>query len=250
MTLQPFFERFPIRATAMDLLDSLPDHQSQLVRERDALLRRLAGPEYTDEQRAAQARAFQQAQTRANADRNATLNEARETDFSRSVQTNQRMDPHPQRVRYVPAQDPAGGRKKRRRRAAARRSAPSTQNTTTTQRFPNVPAHRTPDQIAEDNMTGVRNWHSENAKDGTFTAYEPKKQEWDEFCAAVYGPTATLNHGVPTLLELPPQVLIQVYTVSPNKCYNFIFYQAHRKRRPRRPANSVQFGDAELQEYN
>ena len=71
--------------------------------------------------------------------------------------------------------------------------------------------------MAEDNQTGVRNWHVENARDGTFTAYEPKKQEFDEFCARVYGPPAMLNAGVSSLNNLPPQILMQVYTVTPNK---------------------------------
>jgi len=62
-----------------------------------------------------------------------------------------------------------------------------------------------------------------------------------------------LNHKVTKLEDLPPQIHANLYTVTPNKCYNFIFYHAHRKKRPtsRRPAsaNDVYFGPAELAEY-
>jgi len=99
-------------------------------------------------------------------------------------------------------------------------------------------------------MKGVRNWHVENARDGTYTAYEPKKQEWDEFGLEVYGPPAKFNANVSNITDLPPQIQMQLYSVSPLKCYNFVFYQAHRKQRSRRPATAVQFGAAELTEYH
>ena len=236
----------------LELLEQLPDEATQVQRERDNQLRRLGlSTQYTEEQRMAFLQVHQEMLQRANAARNGVLVHAQETEFQNAVATQGRMDLHPNPLRLVPAQDPAGGRKKRRRRAAARRQAPSRRSSPAPQggRFPSVPVHRNPDQIAEDNMTGVRNWHVENSEDGTYTAYEPKKQEWDEFCGAVYGPPALLNSGVATLQDLPPQILMQLYTVTPNKCYNFIFYQAHRKHRPKRPASATQFGDAELEEY-
>jgi len=247
--------RMDLPTDPLQLLDTLPDVATQLDRERLNQLRRFGlATEYTDEQRAAHLEAYQRGQRRANAERNNTLAQARETQFENSVRNNERVDLNPNRLRLYPRQDPAGGRKKRRRRAAARRQAPQRSRRTSAPaqqggRFPNVPAHRSPDQIAEDNMTGVRNWHVQNARDGTFTAYEPKKQEWDEFCAAIYGPPAMVNADVTNLSDLPPQNLMQIYSVTPNKCYNFIFYQAHRKQRPRRSADSVQFGPAELEEY-
>lgn len=239
----------------MDLLDSLPDVATQMQREREQTLQRLGlATEYTEEQRRAHAQAYGQSLRRSNAAHNSSLVQARVEEFVTAT-TNQnpranhpQMDPHPARVRLVPAQDPAGGRKKRRRRAASRRHAPQSHsnNSAQRQRFPSAPAHRTADQIAQENMQGVRNWHVENARDGTFTAYEPKKQEWDEFCGAVYGPPALLNAGIATITDLPPQIQIQLYIVSPLKCYNFVFYQAHRKPRSRRPATAVQFGPEEL----
>jgi len=235
------------------LLDSLPDEAAQLRREQENQLQRLGFTrEYTAEQQEAFVEASQRTNRAADAIRNQVLVQARETEFQNAVANQGRIDPHPSTLRLIPAQDPAGGRKKKRRRAAARRQAPTTARAPAPAggRFPSVPAHRNPDQIAEDNMTGVRNWHSENARDGTYTAYEPKKQEWDEFCARVYGPSAVFNVGATSLQDLPPQTLIQVYTVTPNKCYNFIFYQAHRKPRPRRQADATQFGDEELAEYH
>ena len=236
------------------LLHTLPDAATEAQRERENQARRLGLEiEYTEEEQAAHREAMQRHRQAALAARNAILARARESEFQTSVTNGARMDPHPQPLRLVPAQDPARGRKKKRRRVPGRRQAPSgsapAPGPAPGGRFPSVPAHRNPDQIAEDNMTGVRNWHSVNARDGTFTAYEPKKQEWDEFCAQIYGPAAMLNSGVESLQALPPQTLMQVYTVTPNKCYNFVFYQAHRKIRSRRQATDTQFGAAEAEEY-
>ena len=83
-------------------------------------------------------------------------------------------------------------------------------------------------------------------------AYEPKKQEWDEFCTFVFGKPAIANAGdnVTTVQQLPVQVLAQLYTVTPNSCYLYLFYQSHRKKRPsNRPATDTIFGEEEYAEY-
>jgi len=189
----------------LQLLETLPDQRTQADRAFENQIRRTGlATQYTDEQRAAMAQAVQQNTQRAGAARNRALIQARETEFNNAAGNLQRMDPHPNPLRYAVRQDPAGGRKKRRRRTAARRQAPS--NPPPASRFPTGPAHRNQDEMAAENMTGVQNWHVVNGPDGTFTAYEPKKQEWDKYCARIYGRTALLNANVERLTQLPPQI--------------------------------------------
>jgi len=243
----------------LDLLNTVPDGAAQQAAQLQADIdagRLGFGTQYTEEQRAAQARAVQQFAHRAAAARTEALVNARDTQFHRAVRNSEQMDQNPRTPRYVSRSDPAGGRKKRRRKAVAnaRRRGPQARApapaNATAGRFAIAPARRSEEQMAQENMQGVRNWHVENAPDGTFAAYETKKIEWDQYCELVHGSTEMRNAGVQTLAELSPRILSSLYLVNPYSAYNFMFYVAHRKKRSKkRNSNEPAFGAPELAEY-
>jgi len=241
----------------LDLLDILPDQAGQQARQLEEARRLYFGTQYTAEQQAAIAQTVQRFSQRAGQARTQELVRARDSQFESNVRNRQQMDQNPRTVRLtVQQQDRAGGRKARRRRqrALASQTRPSQQQpppATAANRFPSGPARVSEEQMAEANMEGVRNWHAENAADGTYAAYEPKKIEWDQYCQLVYGPVAMRDNDVQRLTDLPPQIYANLFTVSPHKCYNFIFYVAHRKKRTTLPRvqNNVYFGPTELAEY-
>jgi hypothetical protein len=63
-------------------------------------------------------------------------------------------------------------------------------------------------------------------------ARKPKEAEYYDFCNAVYGPQLCRQSGVNSITELPPAYGTVLYTVTPQKCLAFCFYQGHRDRRP------------------
>jgi hypothetical protein len=90
--------------------------------------------------------------------------------------------------------------------------------------------HADHDERITDTQQGVRNWHRNNGAAGTYNAYSPKKLEWDDYCAAVYGQSKCAAYKVDSIAQLPTHELGALFTVTPNKAYGFVFYHAHRSK--------------------
>ena len=89
-------------------------------------------------------------------------------------------------------------------------------------------AHR-----ARASQQGVREWDQDNRADGTDAAYGPKEREWYQYCDSIIVRQELHTHQKTNKRDLPQNVTTQIYTVTPDKLYNFIFYHAHRAQRPR-----------------
>ena len=90
-------------------------------------------------------------------------------------------------------------------------------------------------------------WEDANQPDGTQAAYSPKELEWNAYCMLVHGPVLLQRNNVRTIEELPPSERTTLFQVDPNKLYDFLWYQAHRKKYKARKPDSVNFT---LEEYN
>jgi hypothetical protein len=86
-------------------------------------------------------------------------------------------------------------------------------------------------ETALNNQAAVNAWNNSNRPDGTDAAYAPKEAEYYDFCIAVYGPELCRFHTVNCITALPPAGATVLYTVTPQKCLAFCFYQAHRDKR-------------------
>jgi hypothetical protein len=90
----------------------------------------------------------------------------------------------------------------------------------------------TVEETARNNQATVNAWNNSHRPDGTEAAYAPKEIEYFDFCRAVYGPQLFRRHGVNEITALPPEGSAALYTVTPEKCLAFCFYQGHREKRP------------------
>jgi hypothetical protein len=88
------------------------------------------------------------------------------------------------------------------------------------------------EETALSNQATVNAWNNSNRPDGTEAAYGPKEAEYYDFCSAVYGPQLCCQYGVNCTSALPPAGATALYTVTPQKCLAFCFYQGHRDLRP------------------
>ena len=90
-------------------------------------------------------------------------------------------------------------------------------------------------------------WEEANQPDGTQAAYSPKELEWNSYCMLVHGPVLLQRHNVGTIEELPPSERNTLFQVDPHKLYDFLWYQAHRKKYKSRKEDT---GNFTMEEYS